>query len=92
VVLGDFNAFWYEAPLLLLTGNQPPFRNLAPDASPVERVSYVFDGNSQSLDHALVLLGEGQNATMKTLHINSIEPDSKKVSDHDPKLLELRLQ
>lgn len=92
VVLGDFNAFWHEPPLLLMTGGQPSFRNLALDEPPVERVSYIFEGNSQSLDHVLVLLGEGQETTMKTLHVNSIEPDSKKVSDHDPKLLELKFQ
>ncbi|RWD29875.1 MAG: hypothetical protein EOS34_27425 [Mesorhizobium sp.] len=92
VVLGDFNAFWYETPLLLLTGSEPQFKNLALDGPPLERTSYIFEGNSQSLDHALVLLGEDQSATMKTLHVNSVQPDSRKVSDHDPKLLKITFQ
>ncbi|CAH2394162.1 endonuclease/exonuclease/phosphatase family protein [Mesorhizobium ventifaucium] len=92
VVLGDFNAFWYETPLLLLTGSEPQFKNLALDEPPSERISYVFDGNSQSLDHALTLLGPGQSATMKTLHVNSVQPDSRKVSDHDPKLVRITFQ
>ena len=70
--------------MLLLTGSEPQFKNLALDEPPSERISYVFDGNSQSLDHALTLLGPGQSATMKTLHVNSVQPDSRKVSDHDP--------
>lgn len=85
VVMGDFNTYWYEEPLQLLTGGVPELKNLAMDQPPVERISYVFDGNSQSLDHALVLLGSGQSAVMKTLHVNSVLPVSKQVSDHDPK-------
>ncbi|MCA1367201.1 endonuclease/exonuclease/phosphatase family protein [Bradyrhizobium sp. BRP14] len=90
LVVGDFNTFWYEEPILLLTGGVPAMRNLALDHSPVDRVSYTFEGNSQSLDHALVLLGEGQSATMKTLHVNSVLPESKQVSDHDPKYLQIK--
>lgn len=89
VILGDFNAYWYETPLLLLTGGDTAFRNLALDEPPEERISYVFDGNSQSLDHLLVMLGEGQTASMQTLHVNSVHPDSRQVSDHDPKLMRL---
>jgi len=89
VILGDFNAYWYETPLLLLTGGDPAFRNLALDEPPGERISYVFEGNSQSLDHLLVLLDEGQTGSMQTLHVNSVQPDSRKVSDHDPKLMRL---
>ncbi len=85
VVLGDFNTYWYEEPILLLTGGVPALRNLALDETPLERVSYVFDGNSQSLDHALVMLGNGQTAVMRTLHINSVLPEAQQTSDHDPK-------
>ncbi|OHV76814.1 hypothetical protein [Ensifer sp. LCM 4579] len=90
LVVGDFNTFWYEEPILLLTGGVPAMRNLALDHSPVDRVSYTFEGNSQSLDHALVLLGEGQSASIKTLHVNSVLPGSKQVSDHDPKYLQIK--
>lgn len=89
VVLGDFNAYWYETPLLLLTGSSPAFTNLALAEPPEERISYVFEGNAQSLDHLLVLPGDGQTASMQTLHVNAVQPDSRKVSDHDPKLMRL---
>ncbi|WP_353642533.1 hypothetical protein [Mesorhizobium sp. WSM2239] len=89
IVLGDFNAFWYETPLLLLTGAEPAFRNLALDEPPLERISYVFEGNSQSLDHMLVQLGNDQAASMQALHVNSVQPDSRRVSDHDPKLVRI---
>ncbi|SDN39010.1 endonuclease/exonuclease/phosphatase family protein [Ensifer sp. YR511] len=89
VIVGDFNTFWYEEPLLLLTGGMPDLRNMALDNEPLDRVSYTFQGNSQSLDHALVLLGEGQSAEMRTLHVNSVLPEEKQISDHDPKLLSI---
>jgi len=91
VVLGDFNTFWYEEPLLLLTSGEPSLKNMAIDEPPLERVSYVFDGNSQSLDHVLVGLADGLSATMSTLHVNSVFPEEKQVSDHDPKHLRIQL-
>ncbi len=90
VVVGDFNSFWYEEPLLLLTGGDPALTNLALEQPPVERISYIYEGNSQSLDHMLVLLGKGQTAQMDTLHVNSVLPESRQTSDHDPKLLLLK--
>ena len=65
---------------------------MALDTKPLDRVSYTFQGNSQSLGHALVLLGEGQSARMRTLHINSVLPEEKQISDHDPKLLSITFQ
>ncbi|RVP48891.1 hypothetical protein [Sinorhizobium medicae] len=64
---------------------------MAIDEPPLERVSYVFDGNSQSLDHVLVGLADGLSATMSTLHVNSVFPEEKQVSDHDPKYLRIQL-
>jgi predicted extracellular nuclease len=85
VVVGDFNSYWFEDPLLLLTGGQPPLRNLAMADPPEERISYVFDGNSQSLDHVLVRLGLGDSAVLSTPHVNSTSPVKARMSDHDPK-------
>lgn len=90
IMLGDFNAFWFEEPMMLLTGGVPALTNLALADEPLERVSYNFDGNSQSLDHALVLLGSGDEAELRTLHVNSIRPTTLRTSDHDPKLVSIR--
>lgn len=92
VVVGDFNAFWYEESMLVFSGGEPILTNLAMASEPLERISYVFEGNSQSLDHALVLLGEGQSATVDTLHMNSRQPFSRQISDHDPKLVRIKVE
>lgn len=85
VIVGDFNTYWFEQPLLLLTGGQHPLENLALRDPPEERISYVFDGSSQSLDHALVRLEPGDSAVLSTPHVNSIFPVKTRMSDHDPK-------
>ncbi|GFE67244.1 endonuclease/exonuclease/phosphatase family protein [Litoreibacter roseus] len=87
VVLGDFNSFWFEAPLLLLSGGVPNGKNLTIEQSALERVSYSFQGNSQALDHVVVFLNGEQSAELRALHVNSVQPDSERISDHDPKLV-----
>ncbi|TCU41372.1 MULTISPECIES: endonuclease/exonuclease/phosphatase family protein [Rhizobium] len=91
LVVGDFNTLWYEEPMLLLTGGDPAMSNLALVEPPEERISYVFDGNSQSLDQVLVLLGSNQSAVLTTAHVNSVMPESKQTSDHDPKYVKLKI-
>ena len=87
IVLGDFNSFWFETPVLLLSGGTPEGRNLALDKPPLERVSYTFQGNSQALDHVIAYLGTDHSAELRVLHANSIQPESEQISDHDPKLV-----
>lgn len=57
----------------------------------VERISYVFDGTSQSLDHVVAKLGANQTAEVTTLHVNSVMPESKQTSDLDPKYVKLKV-
>ncbi len=89
LVVGDFNTLWYEEPMLLLTGGDPAMSNLALAEPPEERISYVFDGNSQSLDQVVALAGRNRSAELTTVHVNSVMPESKQTSDHDPKYVKL---
>ncbi|MGR9459452.1 endonuclease/exonuclease/phosphatase family protein (plasmid) [Rhizobium leguminosarum] len=91
LVVGDFNTLWYEEPMLLLTGGDPAMSNLALVEPPEQRISYVFDGNSQSLDQVVALLGANQSAALTTVHVNSVMPESKQTSDHDPKYVKLKV-
>jgi len=91
LIVGDFNTLWYEEPMMLITGGDPAMSNLAMAEPGVERISYVFDGNSQSLDHVIVKLGANQTAELTTLHVNSVMPESKQTSDHDPKYVKLKV-
>jgi len=91
LIVGDFNTLWYEEPMMLMTGGDPAMSNLAMSEPGVERISYVFDGNSQSLDHVVAKLGANQTAEVTTLHVNSVMPESKQTSDHDPKYVKLKV-
>jgi predicted extracellular nuclease len=92
LIVGDFNSLWYEEPMMLISGGDPSMANLAMAEPAVERISYVFDGNSQSLDHVVAKLGANQSATLTTLHVNSVMPESKQTSDHDPKYVQLKVK
>ena len=60
---------------------------------PSERYSYVFDGNSQALDHIMVssnLLNHAAAAAgYDIVHVNSEFIDQ--ASDHDPQLVQLTM-
>jgi hypothetical protein len=83
IVLGDLNDFEFSAPLNLLKGG---ILNALIETLPVaERYTYVYDGNSQTLDHILVsnrLLGVP--FSYDVLHVNA--EFNAQVSDHDPQV------
>jgi hypothetical protein len=89
VVLGDLNDFEFSAPLKTLT--EAGLTNLAETLPPTERYSYVFEGNSQALDHILVsehLMQTAQPA-YDVVHVNA--EYATRVSDHDPVLVRLTM-
>lgn len=74
LVVGDLNAYAAEDPVKVLTGaglvSQTP-RFVRPD----DRYSYVFDGQSGELDHALAGRSLSRRVTGATIwHVNSDEP------------------
>ncbi len=93
IVLGDLNEFDFEDALQVLEG--PPggevLRNLAGDLPESERYSYIFDGNSQLLDHILVstALYDGSEPLFDIVHVNAEFASS--FSDHDPLLASFRI-
>ncbi|WP_206669820.1 5'-nucleotidase C-terminal domain-containing protein [Paenibacillus luteus] len=90
VVLGDFNDFQFSGTLNKLKGAE--LSNLV-DALPVsERYSYIYDGNSQTLDHILVDKGTAAKAAIDVVHVNAdFSTQQGRVSDHDPLLAQLDL-
>src|SRR5215207_1309097 len=88
VVLGDLNDFEFSTPVRTLKGGV--LRDLIETLPPGERYTYVFDGNSQALDHILVT-DSLFNALVRfdVVHINSEFVDQ--ASDHDPTLAIFRL-
>jgi len=83
VVLGDLNDFQFSTPLATLKGGV--LTNLTDSLLESERYSYVFDGNSQALEHILVSASL-LNALPEYdfVHVNS--EFAVQASDHDPAL------
>ncbi len=86
VAAGDFNEFEFISPLETL---EMSLVNLTETLEPDERYSYIFQGNSQSLDHILVSESLAVNAQFDAVHLNSEFADQ--ASDHDPLLALLAL-
>ncbi|AKU17047.1 lamin tail domain-containing protein [Luteipulveratus mongoliensis] len=100
VVLGDINDFEFSKTADLLVGSgSNALTDLPRTVEPKERYSYVFDGNSQILDHILISkslatlpwpierLGKGY--AYDIVHTNSEFHDQD--SDHDPQVVRLNL-
>jgi predicted extracellular nuclease len=103
VLMGDFNAYTQEDPIVELDG--AGYGDLGTAFDP-ERYSYVFDGRSGSLDHALATASLTAKVTdVAHWNINAVEsfsyqytgdpalyaPHQYRSSDHDPLVLGLDL-
>jgi len=90
VVLGDLNDYPFSPTLDILTRNNGP-RALIDTLRGPERYSYVFEGNSQTLDHIL---------TSRTISNSRVDYDvvrinaefTEQASDHDPQVARIRLR
>lgn len=84
VLLGDLNDFQFSAPLEVLEA--AGLTNLTETLAENERYTYVFEGNSQALDHILVSLNLLAGAEYDVVHLNSefAAADPGRFSDHDP--------
>ncbi|GIJ29618.1 multifunctional nuclease/2',3'-cyclic-nucleotide 2'-phosphodiesterase/5'-nucleotidase/3'-nucleotidase [Micromonospora qiuiae] len=93
LLLGDFNAYTQEDPMQVLYGKD--YRNL----NNTGKTSYVFNGESGSLDHALASPSLAERVTsVDVWQINAVEsyafqydgldafyaPDPYRASDHNP--------
>jgi len=91
VVLGDFNEFEFVSPLSQVLGQQ--LFNLTYALPRNERYSFIFEGNSASLDHILVTRSLRAGARVDAVHVHCEFVDSPaRGSDHDPVLARLRLR
>lgn len=89
IVLGDINDFEFSETINIIDRDLFMW-DLPKLLPPAERYTYVFDGNSQVLDHILIslpLLLRGIDYDI--VHINAEYSDQ--ASDHDPQIVRLRL-
>lgn len=81
-VVGDFNEFEFISPLTILEQSLTNLTNTLPEN---ERYSFIFEGNSQSLDHILVSDNLSDAAAFDIVHVNTEFADTRaRASDHDP--------
>jgi uncharacterized protein len=86
VVLGDLNDYPFSAPVAALTKGKV-LTDLMSTLPENERYSYVYDGNSQTLDHILVSPAV-RKPGYDVVHINAEFADQ--ASDHDPQVVRIR--
>jgi predicted extracellular nuclease len=89
VVLGDLNTFEFTDELArILPGPDGILTNLLSRERPSERYTYIYNGNSQVLDHIFVTAALRRAAQVDIVHVNVDFPDSDGVeaSDHEPVL------
>ncbi|WP_460776427.1 endonuclease/exonuclease/phosphatase family protein [Nocardiopsis nanhaiensis] len=87
VVMGDLNDFQFSTTLDILTGDGALTNPMVDLLDPAEGYNYVFDGNSQALDHILVNSALAGRVDYEVVRINSEFHDQ--VSDHDPQVLRI---
>jgi hypothetical protein len=87
IVLGDINDFEFSETVDILEGGV--LTSLVKTLAESERYSYVFEGNSQTLDQILV----ANRALLKpqtkydVVHVNSEFADALQASDHEPAVM-----
>jgi predicted extracellular nuclease len=85
IVLGDMNTFDFSDDLsALLPGRPRLLTNLVSRIEPAQRYTYIFEGNSQALDHIFVTASLAASAEVDIVHLNGDFAWDTEASDHDP--------
>ena len=90
-VLGDLNEFEFISPVDEILGSD--LTNSIDTIPEDERYSFIFQGNSQELDHILVSDALVDGAAIDIVHVNSeFAETEQRASDHDPILAQLVIE
>ncbi|MEO1670677.1 MAG: lamin tail domain-containing protein [Cyanobacteria bacterium J06631_2] len=90
VTLGDLNEFEFISPVDEILGSD--LTNLVDTLPEDERYSFIFQGNSQQLDHILVSDSLLEGAEFDIVHVNTEFAETpQRASDHDPVLASFNL-
>ena len=93
IVGGDFNEFLQTRSVFEPLTKYLVDIDEAAGIPDVERYSYVFDQNSQQLDHVLISPAlANKTVEFEHIHVNTWAPQfSERISDHDPSVGRIRL-
>ncbi|MGA3600539.1 endonuclease [Lysinibacillus agricola] len=91
VSLGDFNDFQFAEALKIHEGQL--MTNMINKVDDTDRYTYVYQGNSQVLDHILVSNNLADKTVVDVLHINADFTDmAGRASDHDPVMVQIDMK
>ncbi|WP_213422735.1 endonuclease [Bhargavaea massiliensis] len=90
VAVGDFNDYQFAEPLKILEGDI--MTNMIHHVEAPDRYTYIYQGNSQVLDHIVVSNNLVEDTEIDILHINADFTDmAGRASDHDPLMVQIDL-
>ncbi len=88
IALGDFNDYEFSAALTIL--EEAGMHNKIKDLPIGDRYTYIYQGNSQVLDHVLVSSNLAQQTEIDVLHVNADFTEAAgRASDHDPVMIQI---
>ncbi|KAK6000059.1 hypothetical protein QM012_004047 [Aureobasidium pullulans] len=92
IVAGDFNEFAFVQPLENFK-DVSHLRDLdeAANIPELERYTYLFDMNSQELDHMYISQALKPKAQYEHVHINTWVTKAQQISDHDPSVAKFNI-
>ena len=89
--MGDLNEFEFISPVDEILGSD--LTNLIDTIPEDERYSFIFQGNSQQLDHILVSDSLVDGAEVDIVHVNTeFAETDRRASDHDPVVASLNIE
>ena len=94
VVGGDFNEYVQTTTVFASFDDLLTEIDEASNLDPVERYTYVFDQNSEQLDHMFVspAIANRGGVRVEHVHVNNWAPAiTARGSDHDPSVAQLRI-
>ncbi|TVO69357.1 endonuclease/exonuclease/phosphatase family protein [Denitromonas ohlonensis] len=89
IVLGDLNDFQFADTLAPLTA--AGLINLTDTLPESERYTYIYEGNSQALDHMFVSAALLANGSLSYDIVHANAEFANQISDHDPLLLTIAM-
>jgi predicted extracellular nuclease len=90
-MMGDFNEFVQAGSVYSSLTRHLKSIDEAAGVPPAERYTYVYDMNSQQLDHAFLSAKLQPGAEVEHLHLNNWVKNSAQTSDHDPSVARVKL-
>ena len=91
ISVGDYNDFQFSKPLQMF--ERAGMTNLIHKVPKNERYTYVYQGNSQVLDHIFVSKSLQNGAKIDIVHVNAdFTEQAGRASDHDPLVTQVKLK